>query len=217
MAYDFVHESEYHRYQVICSEILKSTCSLLKKKGISAQPALVGSGKRNMVTRNGDGPYDLDYNLLIAKTTEKWSDPRKLKDAVRVGIDQVAHQKGFAFAQDSTSALTVIKQYRGSSKAEFKFDVAIVRKKDNGNLERLIHDKLGNRLFWNEIPNSRDVKKRAETLRADDCLWEKVREAYRNKKNICLTGMWIERKPSFVLYVEAVNEVYNAYVGGFLM
>lgn len=61
MAYEFVCESEAKRYRSDCSDVLKETCKLLKKKGISAQFSLVGSGARNMITRNGAGPYDLDY------------------------------------------------------------------------------------------------------------------------------------------------------------
>ena len=53
---------------------------MLKEKGISAQFTLVGSGARNMVTRNGDGPFALDYNLEIIKASEEyWNDLRHLR------------------------------------------------------------------------------------------------------------------------------------------
>lgn len=67
MAYEFVCESEAKCYRSNCSDVLKKTCELLKEEGISAQFSLVGSGARNMITRNGEGPYDLDYNLLVMK------------------------------------------------------------------------------------------------------------------------------------------------------
>lgn len=62
-----VDEAECKRYRLDCSFALKRVCLMLKEKGISAQFTLVGSGARNMVTRNGDGPFDLDYNLEIIK------------------------------------------------------------------------------------------------------------------------------------------------------
>ena len=72
MAYEFVYESEAKRYRSDCSRTLKKTCELLRAKGISAQFSLVGGGARNMITRNGDGPYDLDYNLLIMKADDEY-------------------------------------------------------------------------------------------------------------------------------------------------
>ena len=59
MAYEFVCESEAKCYRSNCSDVLKKTCELLKEEGISAQFSLVGSGARNMITRNGEGPYGL--------------------------------------------------------------------------------------------------------------------------------------------------------------
>ena len=53
MAYKFIYESEAKRYRSDCSDVLKETCELLKEKGISAQFSLIGSGTRNMITRNG--------------------------------------------------------------------------------------------------------------------------------------------------------------------
>ena len=61
--YRIVDESECKRYRSDCSHVLKKTCALLKEKCINAQFTLVGSGARNMVTRNGNGPFDLDYKL----------------------------------------------------------------------------------------------------------------------------------------------------------
>lgn len=75
-----VDEAECRRYRSDCSAVLKQVCSMLKEKGISAQFTLVGSGARNMVTRNGDGPFDLDYNLEIIKASEEyWNDLRHLR------------------------------------------------------------------------------------------------------------------------------------------
>ena len=90
MAYEFVYESEAKRYRSDCSRTLKKTCELLRAKGISAQFTLVGSGARNMITRNGDGPYDLDYNLLVVKADDEYRDPRLLKDTIRNALNKAA-------------------------------------------------------------------------------------------------------------------------------
>ena len=213
MAYEFVRESEAKRYRSDCSRTLKKTCELLKEKGISAQFSLVGSGAKNMVTRNGDGPYDLDYNLLIMKAEERyWNDLRLLKETVRNALNRAERRAFFSDVQDSTSCLTALLHFEDTPNVEFSFDVAIIKKNPKGNDMRLIHNKnvytLGwDQYTWNEVPNSYQVKDKADEIK-EAGLWQKVRERYLEKKNMYLS--WQDRNhPSFVVYVEAVNEVYN--------
>ena len=84
----------------------------------------------------------------------------------------------------------------------------------NGNYMRLIHNKnayaLGwDQYTWNEVPNSHQVKDKADEIK-EEGLWQEVRDRYLEKKNMYLS--WQDRNhPSFVVYVEAVNEVYNRY------
>ena len=110
MAYEFVYESEAKRYRSDCSRTLKKTCELLRAKGISAQFTLVGSGARNMITRNGDGPYDLDYNLLAVKADDEYRDPRLLKDTIRNALNKAVGREvlfgctRFNFLLDRTAA-----------------------------------------------------------------------------------------------------------------
>ena len=215
MAYEFVRESEAKRYRSDCSDVLKETCELLKEKGISAQFSLIGSGARNMITRNGKGPYDLDYNLLIMKAEERyWNDLRLLKETVRNALNRAERREFFSDAQDSTSCLTALLHFKDTPNVEFSFDVAITTKNKNGNYMRLIHNKnvyaLGlDQYTWNEVPNSHQVKDRADKLKKAG-LWQKVRDRYLEKKNMYLFRQ-DHNHPSFVVYVDAVNEVYNRY------
>ena len=217
MAYEFVCESEAKCYRSNCSAVLKKTCELLKKKGISAQFSLVGSGAKNMITRNGDGPYDLDYNLLVMKAEERyWNNLRLLKETVRNALNRAERREFFSDAQDSTSCLTALLHFKDTPNVnvEFSFDVAIIKKNPNGNYMRLIHNKnvyaLGRDQYtWNEVPRSHQVKDRANEIK-EEGLWQELRDRYREKKNMYLS--WQDRNhPSFVVYVEAVNEVYNRY------
>ena len=215
MAYEFVCESEAKRYRSDCSDVLKKTCELLKEKGISAQFSLIGSGARNMITRNGDGPYDLDYNLLIMRAEERyWNDLRLLKETVRKALNWAERREFFSDAQDSTSCLTALLHFKDTPNVEFSFDVAITTKNKNGNNMRLIHNNNANALgsdqyTWNEVPNSHQVKDRADKLKRAG-LWQKVRDRYLEKKNMYLFRQ-DHNHPSFVVYVEAVNEVYSRY------
>ena len=215
MAYEFVYESEAKRYRSDCSDVLKETCELLKEKGISAQFSLIGSGARNMITRNGEGPYDLDYNLLIMKAEERyWNDLRLLKETVRNALNWAERNEFFSDAQDSTSCLTAILYFEKSPDIKFKFVVAITTKNKNCNYMRLIHNKnvyaLGlDQYTWNEVPNSHQVKDKADEIK-EEGLWQEVRDRYLEKKNMYLSRQ-DRNHPSFVVYVEAVNEVYNRY------
>ena len=128
MAYEFVYESEAKRYRSDCTNVLKETCELLKEKGISAQFSLVGSGARNMITRNGDGPYDLDYNLLVMKADNEYRDPRLLKDTIRNALNKAVGGKFFSDAQDSTSCLTAILYFEKSPDIKFRFIYSILYK-----------------------------------------------------------------------------------------
>ena len=85
-----------------------------------------------------------------------------------------------------------------------------------GQLHRLIHRKTGNtwydQYYWNMVPNSRDLWDKEDYLKPD--YWKYVRETYLDKKNMYLSRNDYEH-PSFVCYIEAVNEVYEKARRGF--
>ncbi len=212
MSYILVNASEYARYKSDCSAVLKNTCHLLKGKGISAQFTLVGSGARGLVTRNGNGPFDLDYNLEIIKAPkEYWNDLRMLKDTVRVALDNSEGFQCFSESNDSTSCLTAILHFNDSPEFEFSFDVALTTRNEKGNLMRLIHNKniwgFGyDQYVWNEIPNSHNIKEKADILKKNN-MWLDVRERYLVKKNMYLSRNDHDH-PSFIVYVETINELF---------
>ena len=210
--YRIVDEAECRPYRSYCSATLKKACSLLRAKGITAQFTLVGSGARNMVTRNGNGPFDLDYNLEILKLPEAYrNDLRKFKDIVRISLDEAMDLSCFSHSQDSTSCLTAILHFENEPTVKFKFDVAIVKRNSKGTLCRLIHNKMAHvQYIWNEVPDSYDVAKKARQLKAEG-RWGEVRDRYVELKNKYLTGIGGGDHPSFIVYIEAVNQVYNKY------
>lgn len=110
--------------------------------------------------------------------------------------------------------LTALLHFKDTPNVEFSFDVAITTKNKNGNYMRLIHNKnvyaLGlDQYTWNEVPCSHQVKDKADELK-EAGLWQEVRDRYLEKKDIYLS--WQDHNhPSFVVYVEAVNEVYNRH------
>lgn len=215
--YVLVDEAEAKRYRRECASVLQKTCELLKEENISAQFTLVGSGGRNLITRNGNGPYDLDYNLEIKKApSELWRDLHQLKEKVRNALNK-ANGFDFSDAHDSTSVLTCILFFQDTPNVEFNFDVAIVARDQDGALLKLVHNKnawgFGPRgqYTWNMVPNSKDVLEKARAIK-DEGEWLRVRQRYVEKKNQYLI-LGDTNHPSFIVYVEAVNEVYNQLFG----
>ncbi|HHU80170.1 MAG TPA: hypothetical protein GXZ35_02390, partial [Acholeplasmataceae bacterium] len=112
---------------------------------------------------------------------------------------------------DSTSSLTTKPIYfKDDPDIDFSIDLAIVTKNYDEIWERLIHDKrsLPNRYFWNQAPNSNDYNNKAKEIKKVPGMWEEVRERYLDKKNMYLKRMDYDH-PSFVCYIEAVNEIYS--------
>lgn len=214
--YKLVDEAECKRYRSDCSTTLERTRSILREKGIISQFTLVGSGARNMVTRDGDGPFDLDYNLEIIKApNEYWNDLRRLKDTVRNTLDKaIGIKKCFSESHDSTSCLTALRHFDDEPSIKFSFDIAIVKRNSNGTLYRLLHNKnafgFGNDQYvWNEVRNSHDIAQKTQQIKSEG-LWLEVRERYVELKNMYLL-CHDKNHPSFIVYVEAVNQVYNEY------
>lgn len=212
-----VNDSECRRYRRDCAEVLTRLCVMLKtEKDIIAQFTLVGSGARNMVTRNGNGPLDLDYNLEIIKAPDiYWNDLRKLKDTVRIYLDKASGLKCFSESQNSTVALTALLHFNDEPQVEFSFDVAIVKRNSNGTLLRLVNNNrnFSNRFqgqyIWNEEKESHNVKEKTERIKKSG-KWFEVRKKYIDLKNLYLSRQDNEH-PSFIVYIEAVNQIYNKY------
>lgn len=95
---------------------------------------------------------------------------------------------------------------------EFSIDLAIVFNDRNG-CHRLIHEKTGftawDRYYWNLVPNSRNLFDKVAAIK-DEHLWDEVIDEYLEKKNMYLRRQDYNH-PSFNVYVETVNQVFNKY------
>ena len=212
--YHFVEDKDFlKRAQASCTADLKQVVSLLLEEGISSQIILVGSGARNMVIQNENGNIDFDYNLLIQKC-EDIKNCRFLKESVRKAYNKVMRNQKLDDVQDSTSSLTTKKMhFNDYPNIEFSVDLCIIARGSKGEYYRLIHEKTGysynDRYFWNKAPNSDDLAQKVRDLKANN-LWEDVRQCYLYKKNFYLTRNDYNH-PSFICYIEAVNEVHGSY------
>ena len=208
--YHWVEDKEFlSRAYRDCSDVVNQLVQDLKNIEIDAKMNVVGSKRRNMITQNGEEPIDFDFNLLILNADE-YRSAAALKEDVRIRFDYVLQRNKWGTCRDSTSALTTkMVAFKRGNHTPFYMDVCIVRQ-DSYGLHRLIHRKTGNMLYdqwyWNMVPDSRGLREKEEFLKP--VYWMEVRETYLKKKNMYLRNPYDYDHPSFVSYIEAVNEVY---------
>lgn len=213
--YEYVENVIIKPYRSVCANILTSLRDKLYQEcEIDLEFILIGSGAKNMVTRNGDGPFDLDYNLIIKSAPENyWNDMKTLKEKIRTILNSIVRDTSFSDGKDSTSVITSILHFNDSPEKEFSFDIAIMKKNEEGNYERLMHikDRYGNsnndQYIWRETPNSKNIKNKEKLLK-NNGFWNEARDLYLNKKNMYLSRMDKEHTSS-VVYIETINEVYS--------
>lgn len=127
--FSYVPNEESKDFRVFCSDKLNQLKQNLKNQGIEVNFYLVGSGMKNLVTRNGNENYDLDYNIEFLNRSISQLNPQKAKDYIMNFLNGITIGKKTVFknCQDSTSAITARLVRNGN--LEFSFDVAILAKK----------------------------------------------------------------------------------------
>lgn len=214
--YHYIQDKDYlRRLKSTCSNIVNQLVQIINNDSImTVKACLVGSGAKNLITQNANNPIDLDYNIIIIDTEFiDINNGRKIKEYIRKQFNIVLSKNGWDDCQDSTSALTTGQMvFKQRNKTEFSIDLAITCKYNNG-WNRLIHEKTGfvnfDRFYWNEVPNSKELEKKVYSIKFNH-LWKEVRNVYLEKKNLYLRRNDYTH-PSFVVYIETVNEICYKY------
>lgn len=211
--YQYITDKDFlKRLRRTCSDIVNQLVQRINRDSdMTVSVDLVGSGAKNLVSQNESGQVDLDYNLYIEHSEIR--NGREIKEYIRKKFNEVLRSKGWGDCQDSTSVLTTEWQhFKKGNKTEFRIDLAIIQKDCLG-CYRLIHYKTGyvylDQYYWNLTPNAADLEKKVITIKSNN-LWNQVRDAYLTKKNCYLRNNDYNH-PSFKVYIEAVNEVYQKF------
>lgn len=198
----------------LCSNIINQLVQLINNDSVMEVEAhLVGSGARNLITQNSNEPIDLDYNLMIIDSKINIKNGREIKEYVCKQFNVILNKNGWGNCKDSTSVLTTEKRcFKKGNPTGFSIDLAIVFNDHNG-WHRLIHEKTGvaawDRYYWNSVPDSRNLFDKVADIK-DEHLWDEVIDEYLEKKNMYLRRQDYNH-PSFNVYVETVNQVFNKY------
>lgn len=209
--YQYVTDKDFlKRLRGTCGDIVNQLVQRINRDSeMTVSTLLVGSGGRNLVTQNEKGPVDLDYNLYIERSEIR--NEREIKEYIKTKFNEVLRSKGWGDCQDSASVLTSEwRRFKKGNKTNFRIDLAIIRKDYLGQ-HRLIHYKTGyvnfDQYYWNLAPNAADLEKKVTAIKSNN-LWDQVRNTYLAKKDFYLSKNDYAH-PSFIVYIEAVNEVYQ--------
>lgn len=213
MYHYFDDREALRQMRAFSGNLMQTLCHRLKQDyDIGTNFCLVGSGGKNLILQNEKEPVDLDYNLEIVRCVD-FNDCRYLKECARKSFNKCLKRYGLQNCEDSTSALTSkLIPLRSSHHASFSIDICIIRRGSGSKYSRLIHEKTGwtsnDRYYWNQALQSKGLKEKVADIKKHGG-WERVRQQYLNIKNRYLTSNNLAQHPSFICYLEAVNNVYN--------
>ena len=196
-----------------CSDIINQLVQHINSEDVMEVEAhLVGSGAKHLETQNADEPVDLDYNLNILETYEcSINDGRYIQEYVMKSFNYILKRNGWEDCHDSKSVFSTGYRCFDDYETSFKIDLAIVTA-DREGWYRGIHKKTGfaqyDEYYWVPAPKSNGLDERVDDIK-ENGLWQKVRDVYLKKKNMYLTRNDHDH-PSFVCYIETINEVWYA-------
>ena len=203
--YEYVNgKEEIKIVKEVVENIIKAVQNSSLKEYFTFQFFPIGSGKTNLVTRNGNtGVFDLDYNLVIRKDKKGLlKQPGKIKELFLKAFNEVNPKFQFSHPQDSTSVITSKLVY--DNKLYFSFDAAILHEGNNGNYYKIVHNKSTGLYYWNEIKDSLGYQTKINELKKAK-KWNLVRKRYLQLKNIYLSDQ--KNIPSFSILIQAMNEI----------
>lgn len=214
--YHWIEDKDFlKKMRRTCSDLINQLVQYINNEDyLTVEAHLVGSGAKNLETQNGNEPIDLDYNLYIKKIDGDINNCRCIKEYIRKAFNIILKRNDLDDCSDSTSALTTgLIYFTQGNDTNFSIDLAIICMGKDKSWYRLIHKKTGlvdiDEWNWCPGPESKGLTKKVETIKNNNH-WDEVRNKYLDKKN-----MYLRRNdynhPSFICYVEAVNEVYYDY------
>lgn len=211
--YHYIEDKDFlNRMKNLCAGIINQLIqSINNDTFMTAKANLVGSGAKNLVTQNENEPIDLDYNIIIGTKFAGIYSEREIKEYIRKQFNKILNKNGWSDCRDSKSVLSTEKRtFEQGNNTAFGIDLAIIYEDENGSY-RLIHEKTGiashDRYYWNKAPESIGVEKKVDAIKSKK-LWLQVRNTYLEKKNFYLVQN-DHNHPSYIVYIETVNQIYN--------
>jgi len=162
---------------------------------------LIGSAKRNLVLRHHNKGFDLDYQIIFYTSIMGRSseDYKNLKRQFIDAFNKYFTTKGYEYAEDSRSAITIKKLE--NNVIHHGYDVTLISTEDDGLYILKYETEQKEELSFKIMKNSKVYQSRYNEVKGT-VMWNDLREKYKFKKNNNT-----ENKKSFSLLVEAIKEV----------
>lgn len=209
--YEFVTRAEYSPVKKEIESIIRKAQKIMEEKYETPfYYELIGSGRKNLITRIKDGNkgYDFDYNLVIPHPGEGYKYlANVVNEDFRNGFNEAKQGTKYDFPEDSTSVFTLACKDRKNKKRLYGFDIAIiyyVSDDPNDGYYYLKNHKNGTYSFELRKPSVNADWKLDEILEYVNG-WNWIRDEYLKLKN----NNKDKNKKSFVLYLESIHNVYN--------
>ncbi|WBP84337.1 hypothetical protein [Mycoplasmopsis edwardii] len=210
--YEFVPKHEYKPIRNEIENILKEVQKLLKKTNLSFQFKLVGSGNRHLITRikNGNEGYDFDYNLIISS---RWGWKASIREDFFNAIQIAIKGTRFNKIENSTSTITIKDVSNFERKVIVGCDFSIIFYPEDNKPQYYLYSRFNknrNIYIWamRNVSKFNDRKLNELKYYCGSDIWWVIRDEYLKLKENDK-----QKKHSFVLYHEAINNVYNYIFG----
>lgn len=210
--YEYVKKSEYQPVRLELEEIIRKIHHYMRTNyKLTFQHKLIGSGNRHLVTREkgGNKGFDFDYNFIIPHPGEGyyWKADvikKQFTEALKFALKGTNYSK----IQDSTSSITIKVVDRTNSRILHGCDFAIIyysEDEDFNGYYYLKNWKNQKRYSFEQRISSIDIDEKLDVILSYENGWNMIRDEYIKLKN---RNRDINKR-SFVLYLEAVNNIYN--------
>ena len=180
--YEYVTRAEYSPVQKDVEAIIRKAQRIMKEKyDFHFSYELIGSGKKHLITRKNE--------------------------LFRLAFNEACKDSRFKCPEDSTSVLTLKCVDRKNKRIKYSFDIAIIYYAsddlDDGYYYLKNWKNGGYSFVFRKL--SKNVDWKLDEILNYDNGWNMIREEYLKLKNANNDN----NKKSYVLYLEAINNVYN--------
>ena len=206
--FEYVPKGEYQPIRRQLEGIIHRVQHTMREKyHVTFQYQLIGSGSRHLITREkgGNRGFDFDYDLIVqSPVSRKSTDLKDLKDRFRRAFIDALKGTNYRDPEDSTSVLTIKVVDTKSSRIVHSCDFCIVFPFSDGGKGSLKNQKNG-RYSIERRPASRNIDHKLAVVLSTSGGWNRIRANYLRLKE----NNRDPQKRSFVLYMEAVCNIYN--------
>ena len=209
MEFEYVSKTEYRPVREELEQIIRRAQKHLRDRGMTFQFRLIGSGGNHLITRvkGGNKGFDFDYNLILPDPGDRDYNAKVVKDEFMKAFKSALHGTKYKPPEDSTSVLTIKVVDTANSRIIHSCDLAIIYypESDNDGEYKYLYNKKNGAYSFETRPESRGNERKIDVIKNHPGGWNLVRDEYLKVKN----NNRDPDKRSHVLYLEAVNNVYN--------